>query len=341
VQKVLGNDSLDSIFDQMSLEDFLKVAFFSEFFFFFSTKASQLERRALLGLKCPMNAANRIAFEISKLQQKKAEELDGEKERLVSEMINQAATSPAHNANDNNSSPVAESKTTAVVETAVVEEEKNVEEAESWGVEEVVSHFQSQGVNEAIIAQLREKKVDSKSLFALGTREVDQICCGSLNDRRKVQYLIEKLKAPIEEKKKELEEKAKRLMKGKIVVQPLKEKGADPKMLSDMKNLTNGVLAHVSYSEKGVLFEIENTGKQVEFPRPIIAVLKISGHENVTVDAEEAKLFVVPNVEMKLQAQGGKVINKPASARAPVRVCLGMCKAVSFDAAYKLDFEIS
>jgi hypothetical protein len=38
VQKVLGNDSLDSIFDQMSLEYFLKVAFFSEFLFLFLLK---------------------------------------------------------------------------------------------------------------------------------------------------------------------------------------------------------------------------------------------------------------------------------------------------------------
>ncbi len=77
-------------------------------------------------------------------------------------------------------------------------------------------------------------------------------------------------------------------------------------MTQETKSLGSGVFVHVSYSENGLLIEIENSGKGVANPCPIIVSILESKLDNLAVaEGTETKYWILPNVDIKLPTSAG------------------------------------
>ena len=273
-----------------------------------------------------MNHANRVAFAISKLgEQEEEKESLARAEALSNKM---AVKRPKQEE----------------APAAPVQEETKLDDstADQWSCARVQEFLAEQGAS-------GNDGMDGAALLALDARGLNALVDGDVMRRRRLEFAIAKLREPIEAKRQaeteaaqKEEQAAARTFAGTIELKAL-EKGGSPTVVDQQRSLQEGIWAHLAYSERGAMFEMENTGMTKQ-PLPIIATLVVSDLVNMTCDKEKMRVWINPDVEMQVKVQRpGEVMvthNQPKT-KAPRTVVGGPIKTLNQSEPARFCFHLT
>ncbi len=250
-----------------------------------------MDRRSFLQLKpaLAMASANKLAFAVSQLLKEEEEVKARAREAAVSAMMTATTTTPIVSADQ------AQEKCEANTLTL----------ADGWTVEDVVQ-WAEKNTSSFTAEKLRAASITGARLLSLVDLE------GFVEnpmDKRRLEYALSKLREPLGRR----EQDEAQVLTGTFTAGPAVAHVA-PKLVEQQQFLGHGVFAHISFSENGFLLEVENSGKVSQMPVPIVVSLDQLDCENVELESRERKIWVLPNVEVKVPHAGGTAIVNPAKA---------------------------
>jgi hypothetical protein len=288
-----------------------------------------MDRRAFLQLKpaLAMPVANKLAFAVAQLLKEAEEEKARAREAAVSALMTAAP---------------AASKTPAPVQTTALEPaEKKVavtQQVDGWSVDDVFK-WAEKNTSSFTAEKLRAANVGGEALLAL--HDLDAFVESPM-DKRRLEYAISKVREPLEARKREQDEAQSHVFAGSFSAGPA-DPNAAPKLAQQQQAMGNGVFAHVSYSENGFMLEVENTGKIVAEPVPVVVSVEELECANVEVEPSERVLWVMPNAEVKMSQGGGgsAIVNPTKAADAHKRAVVLVAKVQNRREAWRVTVKMS